>query len=96
MVADPFLTQVTDADGIVNALANLVNTRWRGLLDSEIRLHSAYTAKDWRLPAELFQKRAPDDRPHTGPTLIVTLLLSLAFWAGMWGVVGSLAATVLR
>jgi hypothetical protein len=96
MVADPFLTQVTDADGIVNALANLVNTRWRGLVDSEIRLHIAYTAKDWRLPAELLQKRAPDDRPDTGPTLIVTLLLSLPLWAGIWGVVGSLAAIVLR
>jgi hypothetical protein len=96
MIANHFLTQVTDAHGIVNALTNLMNTRWRGLVDSEIRLQSAYTAKDWRLRAELFQKRAPDDRPDTGPTLIVTLLLSLALWAGIWGVVGSLAATVLR
>jgi hypothetical protein len=47
-------------------------------VDSEIRLHSAYTAKDQRLPAELFQKRASDDRPDIGPILIVTLLLSLA------------------
>jgi hypothetical protein len=49
-----------------------------GLVDSKIRLDSAYTASDWRLPGELVQKRAPDDRPDTGPTLIITLLLSLA------------------
>ena len=64
-------------------------------MDSEIRLHSAYTAKDWGLPAELLQKPAPDDRPGTGPTLIVTLLLSLALWAGIWGAITSLALVVL-
>jgi hypothetical protein len=67
-----------------------------GLVDSKIRLDSAYTASDWRLAAELVQKRAPDERPDTGTTLIITLLLSLALWAGIWGVVGSLAATLLR
>ena len=65
-------------------------------MDSKIRLDSAYTASDWSLAAELVQKRAPDERPDTGPTLIITLPLSLALWAGIWGVVGSLAVTLLR
>jgi hypothetical protein len=58
-------------------------------VDSEIRLRSAYTAKDWKQPAELFQKRTPDDRPDTGPNLIVTLFLSLALWAIIWVAVAS-------
>jgi len=90
---DPFLTQVTRRDGMINALPNLVNTRWRGLVDSEIRSHSACSAKDWRLPAQSFEEA---DQPNAGPTLIVTLLLSLALWAGIWGIVSSLASTVLR
>jgi hypothetical protein len=63
-------------------------------VDSEIRLRSAYTAKDWRLPAELFQKRTPDDRPDKGPTVIVTLLLSLGLGAGIWGAVISLVSAL--
>jgi len=63
---------------------------------SEIRSHGAYAAKDWRLPAELLQKRASYGRPDIEASLIMTLLLSLALWAGIWGVVGSLAATVLQ
>jgi hypothetical protein len=66
-----------------------------GLMDSKIRLDSAYTASDWRLPAGLVQKRAPDDRPDTGPTLIITLLLSLALWAGIWATVASLASVMM-
>ena len=34
--------------------------------------------KNFKNPGELGQ-------PNTGPTLIVTLLLSLALWAGIWG-----------
>jgi hypothetical protein len=56
-----------------------------GLVDSKIRLDSAYTASDWRLAAELVQKRAPDERPDTGPTLIITLLLSLALGRDLGG-----------
>jgi len=51
-------------------------------VDSEIRSHSGYSANDWRLPAQPFEE---GDQPNTGPTLIVTLLLSLALWAGIWG-----------
>ena len=48
-----------------------------GLVDSKIRLDSAYTARDWRLAAELVQKRAPDERPDTGPTLIAPVSRAL-------------------
>ena len=77
---------------MINALTNLVNTRWRGLVDSKIRSHSACSAKDWRLPAQPFREA---DQPKAGPTLIVTLLLSLALWAAIWGV-SSLASALVK
>jgi hypothetical protein len=64
-------------------------------VDSKIRSHSAYSANDRRLPVRTSEKRVSCDRLSTGPTLIVTLLLSLALWAGIWGIVASLASTML-
>ena len=93
---DPFLTQVMRRDGMINALTNLAKHQMEGLVDSKIRSHSAYSANDWRLAAQPFEEPASGNRPHTDLTLIVTLLLSLALWAGVWGVVSSLASTVLR
>ena len=88
-----FLTQVTRRNGMINALTNLAKHQMEGLVDSKIRSHSACSAKDWRLPAQPFREA---DQPKAGPILIVTLLLSLALWTGVWGIVSSLASTVLR
>jgi hypothetical protein len=63
-------------------------------VDSKIRSHSAYSANDWRLPAQPFEKQALYGRPHRRP-LVMTLLLSLGLWAAIWGVVASLASAVL-
>ena len=46
--------------------------------------------------AEPFHKRAPDERPNTGSILIVTLLLSLALWAAIWGTVKISASALLE
>ena len=51
------------------------------LLNGKIRLHGAYSANDWRLPAELFEKRARDDQRETGAYLLETSLLPLRLWA---------------
>ena len=49
-----------------------------------------------RPAAEPFHKRAPDERPNTGSILIVTLLLSLALWAAIWGAVKISASALLE
>jgi hypothetical protein len=66
-----------------------------GLADSKIRLESSYSVNDWRRLAEQFEKHAPYGRPNIGASLIMTLLLSLGLWAGIWGVVASLASALL-
>ena len=65
-------------------------------MDNKIRSHSGYSANDWRLPAELFEKRASHGRPDIGASLVMTLLLSLGLWAALWGAVASLSAAALR
>jgi len=65
-------------------------------VDSKIRLQSPYSINDWRRPAQPFEKHAPYGRPDIGASLITTLLLSLGLWAAIWGVVASLALTVLE
>ena len=77
---------------MINALTNLAKHQMEGLVDSKIRSHSACSAKDWRLPAQPFREA---DQPKAGPTLIVTLLLSLGLWAAIRGVVATMASTVL-
>ena len=88
-----FDTTTCDAIGIINALTNLANTRWRGLVDSKIRSHVGYS--DWTLTTEPSERRAPYDRPDTGAYLIVILLLSLGIWAGIWAVFASFASVLL-
>jgi len=56
-----------------------------GLMDSKILPHGAYPVNDHRLQAQSFEKRAPHHRLGTGVFLIMTLLLSLGLWAGIWG-----------
>jgi hypothetical protein len=65
-------------------------------VDSKIRSHRAYSADDPRLRVRTSEKRVSRDGPSKAQTLVVTLLLSLALWAGIWGIVSSLASTVLR
>ena len=62
-------------------------------MDSKIRSHSAYSANDWKVPAQPFEERASR---YTGASLIVTLLLSLGLWAAIWGAVTSLFSVALR
>jgi hypothetical protein len=63
-------------------------------VDSNIRSHDVYSANDWRLPAQPFEKPAPNHRLDTGTTLIAISLLSLGLWAAIWGAT-CLAAAVL-
>ena len=64
-------------------------------MDSKIRSHTAYSATDWGLPAQPFEKRAPYGRPDTGASLVMTLFLSLGLWAAIWGVVAWLVSAGL-
>ena len=64
-------------------------------MESKIRSHSAYSANDWRFPAQPFEKHALYGRPDIGAPLVMTLLLSLGLWATIWGVVASLSSAVL-
>ena len=60
-------------------------------MDSKIRSHRSYFADD---PA---RHRGSDPRvDHPGTSLIVILLLSLGFWAAIWGAIAALASAVLR
>jgi hypothetical protein len=63
-------------------------------VDSKIRAQGAYSGNDWRLVAQLFEKRASDHRLDTGSYLIVTVLLSLGVWATIWGAVTSLLSAL--
>jgi hypothetical protein len=63
-------------------------------MDSKIRPHGAYSANDRRLQAQSFEKHAPHHRLGTGAFLIVTLLLSLGLWAGIWGALASLLSAL--
>jgi hypothetical protein len=65
------------------------------LVDSNAVLHGTYSVDDRWLPAELFEKRAPYDRPGTGTYLIVISLLSLGLWAAIWGAIASLFSAAL-
>jgi hypothetical protein len=58
-------------------------------VDNNIRSQGA-----WRLLAQPFEKRVFRHRLDMGTYLIVTVLLSLGVWAGIWGAT-SLAAVVL-
>jgi hypothetical protein len=53
-----------------------------------------YDADALRLPAQPFDKDKPCDWPDTGASLILISLLSLGFWAAIWGAT-SLAAALL-
>jgi hypothetical protein len=64
------------------------------LVDWKIRSHDVYSANDWRLPAQPFEKPAPYDRLDMGTALIAISLLSLGLWATIWGTVASLAAVL--
>jgi hypothetical protein len=64
-------------------------------VDSKIRSRSANFVNDWRLWAEEFEKIGPYDRPTTGPCLVLISLLSLGFWAAIWGAVASLFSAAL-
>ena len=63
-------------------------------MDGKIRLRGGFSLPDWRLPAELFEKPASDDRADTGASLILISLLSVGLWAAIWGAT-SLAAVVI-
>ena len=56
-------------------------------MDGTIQLHAAYSVKWPR--AQPFEKGAAHDQ------LIMTLVLSLALWLGIWGVVTSLISIEL-
>jgi hypothetical protein len=81
--------------GIDIALANLVNTRLGGLVNSKIRLQGAYSVDDWSGPAQPFENPAPYDGPDIGVSLTATLLLSLGIWVVIWAVFASLASALL-
>jgi hypothetical protein len=66
-----------------------------GLMDSKILSQGAYSVNDRRLPAQPFERPAPHHRLDTGAYLIVTVLLSLGIWAGIWAVVASLFSASL-
>jgi hypothetical protein len=54
-------------------------------MDGTIQLQAAYSVT--RPSPQLFEKRTAHHRPNTRAPLIATLLLSLALWLGIWGVV---------
>ena len=82
--------------GIGIALTDLTYTRqWRGLVESKIRSDGAYFANDRRLPAAPFEKISRYDQPDTGVCLVLISLLSLGFWAAIWGAVASLFSAAL-
>jgi hypothetical protein len=59
-------------------------------VDNNIRSQGAYSGSDWRLLAQLFGKRVFRHRLDMGAYLIVTVLLSLGVWAGIWGAIALL------
>jgi hypothetical protein len=59
-------------------------------MEGTIQLQAAYSVK--RPPRQFFEKRAAHHQPHTPAPLIATLLLSVALWLGIWGVVTSLVS----
>ena len=62
---------------------------------SKILSQGAYSVNDRRLLARSFQRPAPHNRLDTGAYLILTVLLSLGIWAGIWAVVTSLFSASL-
>ena len=59
---------------------------------SKIRSQGAYSVDDWSGLTQPLERPAPYDRPDIEASLIATLLLSLGIWAGIWGIVASLAS----
>src|SRR5215472_12424202 len=73
--------------GIVNALTNLVNTRWEG------DWWTAIFAYSMLIPQTIGGCRL-SMTGRTGADLIVMSLLSLGLWGAIWAVVASLASTM--
>jgi hypothetical protein len=65
-----------------------------GLMGGKILSQGLYSVNDRMPPAQLFGKGAPDHRPDTEASLIVTLLLSLGLWAGIWGAITSVLSAL--
>jgi hypothetical protein len=59
-------------------------------VDSKFRSHSGV----WGLTAKPFEEHTPYDRPDTGASLTLILIVSLGLLAAIWGTVASLAAVL--
>jgi hypothetical protein len=60
------------------------------LVNNQTRFQGAYSVNEWRALDHPLEERGLYARPDIGASLIVTLLLSLGLWAGIWGTIISL------